>query len=128
MYVHGYGVDSMSVETERQMFIASRISDGFEFGNGPIGCNGVSAEVLTEDQAQIFGVDVWRMKDIADKLHSGQPDRQHKALLSELVYTLGEAAVLTKGDVPVYMIQAALGAPDGQITLQKPQDTLLLSH
>ena len=61
----------------------------------------------TDGKAQIFAVDVWRMQDIAEKLCSKNPDLHLKALLSELVYTLATAAVLTKGDLPVDMIQAA---------------------
>lgn len=60
----------------------------------------------TANRAQVFAVDVWRLNDIALNLHKGQPERQHKVLLSELVYTLSIAAVLTKGDLPVDMIEA----------------------
>jgi hypothetical protein len=60
----------------------------------------------TQEQAQVFAVDVWRMNDIAMQLFPGQYDLQHKAILSELVYTLATSAVLTRGDLPVDMIQA----------------------
>lgn len=59
----------------------------------------------TKGAAQIFAVDVWRMEDIAKKLYLSKLDFQ-KAILSELVYTLATAAVLTKGDLPVDMVQA----------------------
>lgn len=60
---------------------------------------------VTQGRAQAFAVDTWRLEDIAANLYNDQPDLQHQALLSELVYTLAVAAVLTKGDLPVYMIQ-----------------------
>lgn len=61
----------------------------------------------TADKAQIFAFDSWRLEDIAAKLYPEDTALQRKALLAELVYTLGVAAVLTPGDMPVYMIQAA---------------------
>lgn len=60
---------------------------------------------VTGDQAQIFGVDVWRMEDIAQKLYNDRT-RQQSAFLSELIYTVATAAVLTKGDLPVDLITA----------------------
>ncbi len=63
--------------------------------------------MVTGDKAQIFGIDIWRLENIAAKLYPDQPELQHKVFLSELVYTLGVAAVLTKGDLPVDMIQEA---------------------
>lgn len=62
----------------------------------------------TDNRAQIFGVDVWRMEDLAKKLCPNDADGQHKALLGELIYTLATAAVLTKGDLPVDVIQPAV--------------------
>lgn len=61
----------------------------------------------TNNEAQIFGVDVWRMQDIATKLYEDNARQQQLALLSELIYTVATAAVLTKGDLPVDVIQAA---------------------
>lgn len=58
----------------------------------------------TQDEAQVFAVDVWRMEEIANKLFEGHPDRQHQAFISELIYTVATAAVLTKGDLPVDVI------------------------
>lgn len=58
----------------------------------------------TQDEAQVFAVDVWRMQDIANKLYVGQPELQHQAFISELIYTVATAAVLTKGDLPVDVI------------------------
>lgn len=59
---------------------------------------------VSEDQVQVFGVDVWRLQEIAAKLHPDDQEAQHEAFLSKLVYTLSVAATLTKGDLPVYVI------------------------
>lgn len=58
----------------------------------------------TGGAAEIFAVDVWRMKQLAEEMYDDPVD-QHKAFLSELVYTLATAGVLTKGDLPVYAVQ-----------------------
>jgi hypothetical protein len=60
----------------------------------------------TAGRAQVFAVDIWRLQDIAGKLNPSEPVEQQQAYLSGLVYTLAIAAVLTKGDLPVYMTQA----------------------
>jgi hypothetical protein len=60
----------------------------------------------TDDEAQVFGVDVWRMNEIAMQLFPGDSETQHKAILSMVTYTLATAAVLTKGNLPVYVIEA----------------------
>ncbi len=57
----------------------------------------------TGDRAQVFAVDVWRIKQLAAQLYT-DPDEQQIALLSELVYTLATAAVLTKGDLAIYSL------------------------
>jgi hypothetical protein len=62
---------------------------------------------VTGNEAQIFAVDVWRMQDIASSLYPDQPELQAKAFLSELIYTLATAAVLTKGDLPIDLITEA---------------------
>lgn len=61
----------------------------------------------TGGKADVFAVDVWRLQQLAESLYPDDPAEQHKAFLSELVYTLATAAVLTKGDLPVYVIQSA---------------------
>lgn len=61
---------------------------------------------VTGGRAQVFAVDVPRLKQISEGLYD-DPAQQHRALLSELVYTLATAAVLTKGDLPVYAITEA---------------------
>lgn len=62
---------------------------------------------VTDGEAQVFGVDTWRLEDVVAKLYPAEPERQHKAVLSMLVYTLGTAAVLTKGDLPIDIIEEA---------------------
>ncbi len=62
---------------------------------------------VSDGKVQVFGVDVWRMQDIANRLYETQEERQ-KAFLSELVYTLAVAPTLTKGDLPVYMVSDSL--------------------
>lgn len=59
----------------------------------------------TGGRAEAFAVDTWRLEDIASGLHPEDPKTEAQAYLSELVYTLGTAAVLTKGDLPVYLIR-----------------------
>ncbi len=56
------------------------------------------------DQAQVFGVDVWRMQELATRAYPANEEQQHKAFLSELVYTLGVSSTLTMGDLPVYHV------------------------
>ncbi len=58
----------------------------------------------TGGKLQTFAVDVWRLQEIAQKLHPENPAAQHQAFLSKLVYTLSVGATLTKGDLPVYVI------------------------
>ena len=60
----------------------------------------------TDDAAQVFAVDTWRLEDIANELYEGDAQAQHQALLGELVYTLGVAAVLTDGELPVDLVLA----------------------
>lgn len=60
---------------------------------------------ITGGKAQVFAFDSWRLEDIAAKLYPEDTSARQKALLSELVYTLGVASVLTPGDMPVYLIR-----------------------
>lgn len=55
-------------------------------------------------EAQAFGVDVWRMQELAIREYPNDLEKQNAAFLSELVYTLGVSATLTKGDLPVYLV------------------------
>lgn len=59
---------------------------------------------VSEGEVQVFGVDVWRMQELAVRKCPGDKTKQDEAFLSELVYTLGVSATLTKGDLPVYVI------------------------
>ncbi len=54
--------------------------------------------------AQVFAVDVWRLQSIAARLYPNDESKQNKALLSMVVHTLGVAATLTRGDLPVYVV------------------------
>jgi hypothetical protein len=56
-------------------------------------------------EVDIFAVDVWRMQDLAVRLHPNDEVAQTRAFQSMLAYTLAVAAVLTKGDLPVYAVQ-----------------------
>lgn len=62
---------------------------------------------ISDGKADVFGVDVWRMQELADALHPNDKSAQVRAFQSMLVYTLAVAAVLTKGDLPVYAIKLA---------------------
>ena len=60
---------------------------------------------LSEGDIQAFVVDVWRLKDISNRLYADESaEVKHQAFLSELFYTFGVAATLTKGDLPVYAV------------------------
>lgn len=59
----------------------------------------------TGAEADVFAVDVWRIQELAEKLYPDNSQAIRQAVLSELVYTLATAAVLTKGDLPVYTVR-----------------------
>lgn len=63
---------------------------------------------ISDGSAQVFAVDVWRLKDIAERSFD-TPEEQQQAFLSMLVHTLAVSAVLTGGDLPVYTISEAAG-------------------
>lgn len=62
---------------------------------------------ISEGKAQVFGVDVWRMQDLAQRSFPGDPVMAHKAFLSGLIYMLSVTATLTAGDLPVYAVNPA---------------------
>ena len=62
---------------------------------------------LSDGKVDVFGVDVWRMQDLAKSLHTEDEHAELRAFQSMLVYTLSVAAVLTKGDLSVYAIMPA---------------------
>ncbi len=57
----------------------------------------------TDDVAQAFSVDVPRMRQLAEKLFDTPAERQ-KAFISMFVYSLATSTVLTKNDMPLYLI------------------------
>lgn len=60
---------------------------------------------VSEGKVDVFGVDVWRMNYIANRLHADDAAASLQAFQSMLVYTLATAAVLTKGDLPVFVVR-----------------------
>lgn len=64
----------------------------------------------TDGEAQVFSVDVWRMREIAATL-SDNPDEERRMFLGQLTYTLATAAILTKGDLPVVAYAPAEAQP-----------------
>jgi hypothetical protein len=64
--------------------------------------NQAAVRAATHNTVQVFGVDVWRLQQISQAF----PEYGHKAFLATLVYTLATSAVLTAGDLPVYLVQA----------------------
>lgn len=83
-------------DDHREMYIALNMVEGYTINQELI-------RQVSNDEVQIFGVDVWRMKQIAERLHD-EPAEQQKAFLSQLVYTLAVGATLTLGDLPVYIV------------------------
>lgn len=65
---------------------------------------------ISDGKAEVFAVDVWRLQEISQKLYPEDAQKQHQAFLSELVYTLGVAGVLTPGNLPVYVVKEAPSA------------------
>lgn len=60
---------------------------------------------VSGNKVQVFAVDVWRLQALAMRSYPNDPEKQNRAFLSELVYTLGVAGTLTPGDQPVRQIQ-----------------------
>jgi len=77
----------------KQDFEVTRISDGLGFGHG---------NISGHDRPEVGG---WRLEDIALSLSSRDKRQRSQAFLSELIYSLSIAGVLTKGDLPVYMVR-----------------------
>lgn len=61
---------------------------------------------VTGGRVQIFATDLPRLQEIAEKMYDDPVD-QRKAFLAQVIYTLGVAATLTKGDLAVYVVEAA---------------------
>lgn len=67
----------------------------------------VNQEIIrqaTGGLVQVFAVDLWRIEDIAKSQFPDDEKDAHVAELSQQVYTLGTAATLTAGDLPVFVI------------------------
>lgn len=84
--------------THNEMYIVLNLVEGHTIDQDKV-------RELSDGDIQVFVVDVWRLKSLANRLYADQSSEvRHKAFLSELVYTLGVAATLTKGDLPVYVV------------------------
>ncbi len=59
---------------------------------------------VSEGKIQVFVVDVWRLQELAMKRFPNDEEARNTAFLSELVYTMGVAATLTTGDLPVRIL------------------------
>lgn len=57
----------------------------------------------TDGVAQAFAVDVWRLREVADRSFE-DPTQRQQAYISMLVHTVAVAEVLTQGDLPVYLV------------------------
>jgi len=67
--------------------------------------NQALVRAATNGAIDVFAVDVWRLQAYVTRLYGDKSEQiQAAALLSELVYTLATAAVLTRGDLPVYLV------------------------
>lgn len=66
----------------------------------------IAVRTATKGKLDVFAVDVWRMQSYAEKLCPNDEGAQARAFISQLIYTLATAATLTKGDLPVYKIDA----------------------
>ena len=82
-----------------EMFVLLNLTEGYTVNQELI-------RQVSNGKVQVFGVDVWRLQALAMKRHPNDAPAQNKALLSELVYTLGVSAALTRGDLPVRILQA----------------------
>ncbi len=86
-------------DDHKEMYIVLNMVEGFTVDQKKV-------RAVSGGKVQVFAVDVWRVKQLADRMYDGEPeDIRHKAFLSELVYTLATAATLTKGDLPVYAVK-----------------------
>ncbi|MCA9334235.1 hypothetical protein KC963_04255 [Candidatus Saccharibacteria bacterium] len=59
----------------------------------------------TDEAAQVFAVDVWRLEDIVADLYDEETQKSKTAFAGTLIYTLATTGVLTSGDLPVDMIE-----------------------
>lgn len=82
-----------------EMFVLLNMTEGYTVNQELI-------RKVSGDKVQVFAVDVWRMQALAVKRFPDDPEAQNTAFISELVYTLGVSATLTKGDLPVKILQS----------------------
>ena len=59
---------------------------------------------VSDDKAQVFGVDVPRLVTVSERLYPDDEVAQKQAFISMVVYTLATAGTLTKGDLPVFVV------------------------
>lgn len=58
---------------------------------------------VSEDKAQVFAVDEWRLQQLSDKMNDADADKE-RAYYGMLIYTLATAGTLTVGDLGVYAV------------------------
>ncbi len=81
-----------------EMFVVLNTVKGFTV-------NQELVRALSGGKIQVFGIDVWRMQELANDLYPDEGETiKNQAFLSELVYSLGVSGTLTKGDLPVYLV------------------------
>lgn len=85
-------------DDHREAFVLLNTVEGYTVNQGLV-------RELTEEKVQVFAVDVWRLQDLAMKRYPEDTAKQDQAFLSELVYTLGVSATLTRGDLPVRVLR-----------------------
>jgi len=97
-------------DDHREMYIVLNATYGYTVNQKLI-------REVSDGQVQLFAVDVWRLQELVRKLYpidltkteveqNKMLDMQQAAFVSELIYTLAVAATLTKGDLPVYAVDA----------------------
>jgi hypothetical protein len=60
---------------------------------------------VTNDKAQIFAVDLWRIEDIAKAMNTDDTVAERRAVLSMVIHTLAVAAILTDGTLPTGILE-----------------------
>jgi hypothetical protein len=93
------GVVKQLTADHREVCIVLNLAEGYTVDQGFV-------RDQTDGGAQVFAVDVWRLRALADRFGDDPASRQ-RAFMSMLTYTLATAGVLTAGDLPVYVIEAA---------------------
>lgn len=81
----------------REMYVLLNTVEGYTVNQELI-------RTISDDEVQVFAIDVWRLQELAARQYPDAESEQNKAFLSELIYTLGVSATLTKGDLPVRIL------------------------